>query len=493
MGLDASVPAVSRLKAVLEGHGYTGPAALEVLGTRLGEGHARVDLPVYLRRLATPAPLHVLIRLFGLFVPVTEDEARGAFAPLDLDALVAAGVLLRRDGAVRALVGITAYEGLVLAHDRNASEDDLERDHVLGVNRTTLALAQLTVRHRARTALDLGCGNGVQALLAARHVAEVTGVDVNPRALEFARFNARLNGITNVEWLLGDLFAPVAGRRFDLVVSNPPYVVSPDSTFTFRDGGRGGDALCAEVVRRSAEHLADGGLATVLCNWALGDGEDPAGPPRRWVEGTGCDALVLQRGVQDPLSYAALWNRTPDAAAYAAALDRWLDYFAAQGIARVGLGAVVLRRRSTGPSWVRICELPQAPRGSAHAHLLRLFEAGDLLAAAAGEAPLLRSRLRASDDHRVLQTLAPRRGEYALEDAAVRLEGGFGFEGTIDAHAYALLRACDGRRPMAAVLEELSRDRGVERASALDVARRLLSLGFLVPAEAPADAERRTS
>ncbi len=491
MGLDDRASGVGRLKAVLERNGYTGPAAVEVLGAKLGAAHARVDAPLYLRRLAAPTPLNVLVRLFGLFATSGEDEARAAFAPIALEDLVSMGVLERCAAGVRAHAGLTSYEGLVIAHDPGADARTIERDHVLGVNPTTLGLAHLTVRRRVGTALDLGCGGGVQALLAARHADEVTGVDVNPRALAFARFNARLNGVANVEWLQGDLFAPVAGRRFDLVVSNPPYVISPDSMFTFRDGGRSGDALCAEVVRRSAEHLAEGGFATVLCNWALADGEDPARPPLSWVEGTGCDALVLQRGTQDVLSYAAQWNRGPDAEAYAAALDRWLAYYAERGVSRIGLGAVVLRRRTGGTTWARACELPGAPLGPAHDHVLRLFEAGDLLAAREGEEALLRGRLRASDDHRVVQTLAPRRGEYVLRDAAVRLDGGLGFEGTVDVHAYHLLRACDGARPLGAVVDDLCRAGGVERASVLAVARHLLSLGFLVPADAPDHPERR--
>ena len=70
--------------------------------------------------------------------------------------------------------------------------------------------------------------------------------------MNIAAFNAAINGITNVEWRLGSLFEPVAGERFDLIFSNPPYVISPDSQFIFRDGGRQGDALCEEMVRACA-------------------------------------------------------------------------------------------------------------------------------------------------------------------------------------------------------------------------------------------------
>ena len=60
-------------------------------------------------------------------------------------------------------------------------------------------------------------------------------------------------------------------------------------------------------------HLAEGGFATVLANWALCDGEHWSDRPRRWVEGTGCDAWILRSETQDALTYAAAWTRGPEA------------------------------------------------------------------------------------------------------------------------------------------------------------------------------------
>ena len=140
-------------------------------------------------------------------------------------------------------------------------------------------LARLTVRAAAGRVLDLGCGGGVQALLAARHAESVVGVDLNPRALAFARFNARLNRVHNVEWREGDLFAPVAGERFDLVVSNPPYVVSPESWLLFRDGGGAGDGICARIVGGLGSHLAEGWLRHRARQLGAARGRALVGPP----------------------------------------------------------------------------------------------------------------------------------------------------------------------------------------------------------------------
>ncbi len=268
----------------------------------------------------------------------------------------------RAEGQVRPLVALEVAEGLILARDRpDPVTFAVQPDHVLGVSPPALLLARLTVRRPVGRVLDLGCGGGVQALLAARHAQSVVGVDLNPRALAFARFNARLNGIRNVEWREGDLFAPVAGERFDLVVSNPPYVVSPESWLLFRDGGGAGDGICARIVGGLGSHLAEGGFATVLANWGLREGEPWSDRPRRWVEGTGCDAWILRWETQDALTYAAAWTRGPEAAGYVDALERWTAHYEALGIRSLVMGALVLRKRTAGPGWVRADELPAPP------------------------------------------------------------------------------------------------------------------------------------
>jgi hypothetical protein len=96
----------------------------------------------------------------------------------------------------------------------------------------------------------------------------------------------------------------VADRRFDLVVSNSPFVVSPGERFSYRDSGLGGDELCRRLVGQAPEHLAEGGWAQTLANWLHVRGEDWRERLAQWVVPTGCDAWVAQREVQDPAEYA---------------------------------------------------------------------------------------------------------------------------------------------------------------------------------------------
>ena len=144
------------------------------------------------------------------------------------------------------------HDELLIVSDRSETGAEARADHVAGVHRPSLMLSHLTVRQHVETALDVGTGNGIQAILAARHSGRVVATDVNARALEFAAFNAALNGVENVEMREGSFFEPVEGERFGLVTCNPPYVISPESSFLFRDSGMEGDAVSRHVVEAPA-------------------------------------------------------------------------------------------------------------------------------------------------------------------------------------------------------------------------------------------------
>lgn len=478
---------LGRLREVLASHGFLGDAVRDAVGARIGADHLRRDLPLYLRRLGALTPINTLIKLLTLGLWVEERAAEAALSPVAVDDLVAARLLERGPQGVRGLVELVVHRDLVLAHDRFEPErrGDLARDHVLGTNAPALLLDCLTVRLPVGDCLDLGCGGGVQSFKAARHCGRVVGVDTNARALAYFELNARLNGITNAVALEGDLFAPVAGRRFGLVVSNPPYVISPDNRYTFMDSGRPGDTICADVVRGVPAHLEEGGYGTVLCNWALREGEDWSAPLRRWVEGSGCDVWLLSSGQEDPLSYAAVWNRGREGAEYGAALDRWRDYYRAEGIAAIGMGAVILRRRS-GPNWIRADVLPEDPTSECGEQIVRVFEAEDALAGLQDDDALLARAFRLVDAHRLDQSLRLADGRFVIEQSEIRLQGGFAFRGRVDAATLQLLQRCDGKTPLRVLAGEM--ERGTDAAEAGRVkgplaaaVRRMVSMGFLVP------------
>jgi Methyltransferase small domain len=337
-------------------------------------------------------------------------------------------------------------------------------------------LAHLTVREPVDRALDLCTGNGIQALLLSRHARHVVATDVNERALDFARLNVTLNEVANVELRQGSLLDPVVGETFHCIACNPPYVVSPDAEYTFRDSGLPGDRVSELLARGLPALLEPGGFATLMASWAQA-GDDPAVRPREWLDGCGCDAWILHTTTDDPLSNAAAWTRdavdSPNE--FAAALDRWTGYYDRIGIDALAYGTLVLRRRDGG-NWSRGTSLPPRPLEPASTHLLRMFAGVD--AAAAGPDALLARRLAVAPTARFEQVVSPGDG-WTVVRATLSLEDGLGFSADVDEPTLRLLRALDGTRTAReAVAASLGED---ELPRAAELLRGMLETGFLVP------------
>jgi hypothetical protein len=486
--LGLAVPGlITDLRAVLLAAGYSGAGVRAALDTESDVLSRSVDIPLHERRLDGVEPLGTLIKLLVLDASVDRDAAERAFAPLPLDRVEQLGLVASGAREVRPLVRIVPHDDLLIVSDRRLPEAYESRpDHVAGVHAPSLTLSHLTVRLPVDTALDVGTGCGIQAILAARHSAHVVATDLNTRALDFAAFNARLNGIENVEVRAGSFFEPVEGSRFGLVTCNPPYVISPESAFLFRDSGMTGDTVSRQVVERAPEFLDDGAFAQMLVSWAVTPGDDWSAPLRSWVEGSGCDAWLLHSRTDDPLTHAGNWLRHEvgtDAGLYAAAIDRWLAYFERLGIEGIAVGAVILRRRS-GNNWVLADELPGGRLGPASDHILRVFGAQDYLAGLTDERALLAERL-ALDEHSLLeQRVVYRDREWTVGEIGLTLQDGVGFRAVLDPPTAGLPAALDGTRTLGDVADDLARLEAVSRTEVeqafLPVARRMLAAGFLV-------------
>jgi methylase of polypeptide subunit release factors len=416
---------------------------------------------LHVRRLAATDPPAVLVQLFLLGEPVRSDAL-----PVDAAELEAAGFVERDGDVVRALLRLTPYTGLLLAHDGENTKHD--PDHVAGLNNSARTAATFTVRRPVDRALDLGTGSGMQALLAAPHARSVVATDVNSRALRYAALNARLNGV-ELDLRDGSWFEPVAGEQFDLIVVNPPYVISPDSQYLYRDSGLAGDTVSRDLVRGAAAHLREGGYATIMCNWICHNAGETWQPLEEWVADTGCDALLLAQKPVDPFHYAARWNEAmrDDPDAYVATMERWLDSYERAGIAGIGFGAVLLRRRA-GENWHRGYDLQQPATGAAGDHLLRLFAAVD--APLGDDDEVLAAHFALIPGHRLEQRLVYR-DDYELTDVNMLLDEGVGLVARVDASALPTLFALDPERPLRAALDD--------GAEVLPTIRRLYELGFL--------------
>ena len=313
---------------------------------------------------------------------------------------------------------------------------------MLGISSASTSLAQLTMREPVGRALDLGTGCGVQALHLAGHADEVVATDVNSRALWMTRLNAALNG-AEVEVRDGSFFEPVTGERFDLISTNPPFVISPATgeRLVYRDSGLPGDRVVEHIVRTGPDHLTDGGWLQVLANWSIVEG-------RPWDERLGswlredCDALVVQRETLDPSAYVELWLKDSGhhgGPEYAQRYDTWLSWLEESGIEGIGFGWINVRLGGSGRheliEWPYDVEQPIGP--AIHDWGTAVGDLRDLT-----DDQLLGRHLRARDD--VQQETVGRPGAEDPEAIVLRQQRGFRRARTADTVEAAFLGACDG-------------------------------------------------
>ncbi len=203
---------------------------------------------------------------------------------------------------------IQYYRGLIFLSDFFHWEN--RPDFVLPIGPAGRYLADLTIRLLVKSTLDLGCGCGIQSLLAARHSAKVTATDINPRALALTRINAALNGITNIEILEGSYFEPVNEKKFDLIVANLPYVITPKSHFKYRDVDQPGDGSIRKWLQEIPQYLKEGGYAQLLMNWIIRENQSWEQPVQSYLGNLPLDSWLIYNGSKSPEEYAGIWIDT---------------------------------------------------------------------------------------------------------------------------------------------------------------------------------------
>ena len=463
---------------------------------------------------AAPNPPAVLTALFMLGQTVSVAELDSALRRTRTRGALAMGLveLVPDAGAgaaprVRALVDLRPHEardetGDVrwwIASDLGelATGAPLAPDHVLGIGGAGLALAALTPRRPVAAALDLGCGCGIQTLYLLRHADRVTATDVSERALAFTAFNAALAAVgpDRLELLAGSLLEPVAGRRFDLIVTNPPFVLTPPAVreaglplMEYRDAGR---PVLPGLVAGLGEHLGVGAAAVMLGNWEHRRGRDWRRDVAGWVPDD-LDAWVVEREAQDPVEYAALWLRDGglaperDLPRFEAALEAWIADFEARGVEGVGLGYLIVHRPDPDSDgaprapWRVLEKVATRPAGPLGEHVARCLEVRSGLAAMDDDAVAGLRPVTALD---VTEERHLRPGASEPDVILIRQGGGFGRVVEADAALAALVGVADGELSVAqiatAVAALTGADEAALRARMVAATRSLAAEGFV--------------
>jgi len=505
---DQVIPALLATESATRGEGTTAALAAVVRLWLLAEPQQRETLDAALPGIRADG----LVEL-GLVEPVPGSGQPGA---AELGAgLLQAKVDLRPYGWEGTEGEDTVGSGgaeLWVASDLAAHQQAgvLRHDHVLGIGQASTTLVQTTVRRPVAKALDLGTGCGIQSFHLLHHAEHVTATDISKRALAFTRFNLLLNAEAlhldpdrlgdRVSLRLGSLLEPVAGEEFELVVSNPPFVITPrtldedaSGQFTYRDGGLPGDDIVASLVASLPGILAPGGTAQLLGNWEVTAGTSWSDRPQSWA-GSDVDAWFIQREQVGPEQYAETWlqdaSESRDRKHYQDAYAAYLADFASRNVEGIGFGMVWLRRPAAGarPVISRFEEITYPIEQPVGPHLGAAVERSDWLAGNSLED----AHLLVADD--VTEERHQRPG--AEHPGVILLRQGAGLRRTnlLSTELAGFVSACDGDLTVgqiAGALEALlggslagedGFDGGAFRSGLLADVANLVRDGFLLPA-----------
>ncbi len=355
-----------------------------------------------------------LIRLFLLRGALTTARLQEMFGDELFSTLCSLGMLIQRGEAWASRVDLFAVAGLYVATDHRymiLAEDQIDEDVVMYVGMDSMGLVYTAPQYPANRVLDLCCGGGIQSLVASRYAKEAIGIDINPRAIRFARFNAQLNGISNTHFYLGNLYE-VASGCFDTILANPPFVPSPSQECRFRDGGVTGEEILARIIKESTKHLTPHGRLFIVTD--LVNMPEYESKLDEWWQGGAADKLVLSTADRNDILFSVphchtAFNQTWEQ--YNIELDQWLHNFHTKGLRAVNFGYILISKVDStckGSYYSRTIHNPNQP---IHQHVQEYFQQRQLLE----EVQISDRFLAMSPDLRFRLETSPRTGEREIE------------------------------------------------------------------------------
>ncbi|MDO5061135.1 MAG: class I SAM-dependent methyltransferase [Actinomycetaceae bacterium] len=496
-------PSAAALRADLAG--YTTEKLLEVFGEDAYTSY-QAEQPTLLSLAANAAwqktenqQLAGLVKLFMLAETITETELTQIFKTSSETQLLEANLLTVKNGAYQASVKLephalqlndTHYDWWIASDFPTAiTGQPLHPQHVLGIGGATKTLLQATPRDRVHRALDLGTGCGILGMYAALHCDEVVATDISERALQIAAFNATLNQV-KLSLVQGSLFEPVTGN-FDLIMSNPPFVITPDSLraggmLEYRDGGQTGDELVGQVVAGAAQHLSPGGVTVMLGNWEIPEGAAPDSHPKSWLTDVETTAWVVQREILPPHAYVEMWLRDNapawmrTKAGYESDYANWIADFNMRKVSAVALGLIALHKpthpqisvQSESPLEVETLptELNETRGNFAYSEISTGISAtGPYIKQVLQELSENNLEIRDTDFFTRAEDVREERhylpGEPDPQIIIATQGGGFGQRIQLNTHMAATLGACDGELSIGQIVTAISVITGVEHQS----------------------------
>ncbi|NQY06351.1 MAG: methyltransferase [Flavobacteriaceae bacterium] len=306
-------------------------------------------LAYFERYILKEEPLHHLIRLFLLRGNISWKQAKELFGDALLNILLAINMLgVKKNKQLFSYVALYHVDGFFIATDHRflfLKEDQMEEDPVMYIGSDSLGLIQTAPRYYSNHTLDLCTGSGVQAIVASRYSRQVLAIDINPRAIRFARFNAMLNGIHNMDVQLGNLYEKLKFNCFDTILANPPFVPSPNLETKFRDGGSSGEDILKTIISGASKRLSNKGqlfIVTDLVNVSKYEQK-----LKKWWHNDNADILLLKTADRDEILFSVPHCHHPFGQSYEAfnsELFSWIENFRTEQLTAVNFGYILIKK-----------------------------------------------------------------------------------------------------------------------------------------------------
>jgi carbamoyltransferase len=402
------------LYTCLQQAGYNEANICQLLNVTSQQNIEPTHLYYYDRYQLPQSILGDLIRLFLLRCALTTTRLQEVFGDELFSTLCSLGMLIPRGTNWASRVDLFVVAGLYVATDHRymiMPEDQIDEDIVMYVGMDSLGLVCTAPQYSANRVLDLCCGAGIQSLVASRYAKEVIGVDINPRAIRFARFNAQLNGISNTQFREGDLYQ-AADCYFDTILANPPFVPSPSQKCRFRDGGVNGEEILARIISESAQYLAPHGRLFIVTD--LVNIKEYESKLERWWQGGPAHKLVLSTADRNDILFSVphchtAFNQSWEE--YNTELDLWLQNFYTTGLKAVNFGYILIYKVDETHTGSYYCRTIHNPNQPIHQQVQKYFQQRELL----GQSQIKDYYLLLSPDLRFRLESSPRSGERYIE------------------------------------------------------------------------------
>ncbi len=450
----------ARLRSMLADAGFTTPAIQERTGPMLFEELARIPDPS--EGQAPADGLAALVHLFihGLDLPraTVERTLPGELCRL----LLGVGLLDSQPddpGTLRAPLALYPARGLLIVSDHwRHFSGEMPSDVVYpALTTNTVEFIDALPADPCDALLDIGAGTGIAALLGASSYARLAwAADITSRSTQVAAFNARLNGIGNLRAVEGDLYAPVAGLRFDRIVAHPPYAPTPRSRIVYRDGGEDGEQVMRRIIEGLPEHLRPGGR--LYCRCIVTDRKGmPAEQRVRAMLGAaeaGFDVMVVARSIVQPAPHFC--RELARGQMTASEYEERMHGITALGVETFVIGFLVIERHETArPPLTTRRELAHGVRQDP-AWFEWLFRWERMAQDPTFAARLLEARPEISRNTEIVMSHRAEAGRLRAVSCTISARAPFLFNLEGPPGLALLFERCDGSRTFAALREEMS-------------------------------------